>query len=276
MARRDQDMIEVQNRLGPRDPKEAALTITGEFLVVKALIEHLTDGMLDNKQYEFVKLIYKKFVDPLSNVDTYGKNIVQFAVTQLVTYIKPLQVFSQKYTKSIVGVAPDPGNFLDDRLRYLEAGLARLKQGDALLTNPLPSAMMSMGNFATAAMGNLSPLAPTGGFSNAGGTGNLGATTYGVLIDHFNQLKSRCASLEAEVKELTARREDATLEINSRSFALVREFDTFFNEDVLRLNSPGAADESAQLHVFFFLMGAVYWRWLTMTRMSHRPRTLPV
>ena len=49
MTRCDQDMVEVQNQLGPRDPKEVALTIMGEFLVVKALIQHLTDVMLDDK-----------------------------------------------------------------------------------------------------------------------------------------------------------------------------------------------------------------------------------
>ena len=115
----------------------------------------------------------------------------------------------------------------------------------------MPGVTMSMGNQATTAISNLSATAPTGGFSNPQGTGNLGATTANVFSDHFSQPKLRCDSLEARVKELTARGEDATLKINGYSFALLREFDTFFNEDVLRLNTPGAADESFKLHICF-------------------------
>ena len=85
-------------------------------------------------------------------------------------------------------MVPPPGDLLDAWLQFLEAGLVRVKQRGALLTNPLPNAMMSMSNFATAAIGNLSPLAPPGGFSNAGGTRNLDATTAGVSMDQFNQL----------------------------------------------------------------------------------------
>ena len=119
------------------------------------------------------------------------------------------------------------------------------------MTNPLPNATMSMSNFATPAMGNLSPLAPTGGFSNEGGTGNRGSTTAGVSIDHFNPLMLQCDSLKADRRELKASREDTTLKINGKSFSLMREFVTFFDKDVRRLNSPGAADEAAQLQVCF-------------------------
>ena len=117
MAPCDQDMVEVQNRLGPRNPKEAALTITGEFSVVKGVIQHLTDVMLDAEQVEFVKLIHDNFAVQLGQLDIFVKTLVQSDVTQLVPFMKPLQAFYQKHTKSpIVEAVPDPSDLLDARL----------------------------------------------------------------------------------------------------------------------------------------------------------------
>ena len=62
------------------------------------------------------------------------------------------------------------------------------------------------------------------GFSNPGVTGNLSATTAGVSMDEFNQLKVGCDTLEAEVRELKASWEDSAIEINRRVNLILRRF----------------------------------------------------
>ena len=59
MARRDQDMVEVQNWLGRRNANEAYLTIKEQLLVVKKLetqTQHLTDVILDDNECKIVHL----------------------------------------------------------------------------------------------------------------------------------------------------------------------------------------------------------------------------
>ena len=98
---------------------------------------------------------------------------------------------------------------------------------------PLSHATMSMNNFSTAAIGNLSSLAPPVGFLNPSGTRNLSATAAGVSMDEFNQLKVRCDTLEVEVRELRDSCNDFAIKINGRTFSLMQEFVTFYNQDVL-------------------------------------------
>ena len=65
----------------------------------------------------------------------------------------------------------------------LEERLTRLEGRTDYVVNPRPGAKMSMGNLSA----NYPPLTgPTGGFSNPGGAGNLGATTSGISLDQFN------------------------------------------------------------------------------------------
>ena len=97
-----------------------------------------------------------------------------------------------------------------------------------------------MNNFATAALGSLPTLAPPVGFSNPGGTGNLGTTTAGVSMDEFEQVLARCAVLEAEVKELKDSRDDSAIKVNGRKFSSIREFVTFYEQDILRVGFPGS------------------------------------
>lgn len=73
----------------------------------------------------------------------------------------------------------------------MELGLQQIEQRGASLVPPLSTATMSVNNFAMAALGSLPTLAPPVGFSNPGGTRNLGATgatTAGVSIDEFEQV----------------------------------------------------------------------------------------
>ena len=149
-------------------------------------------------------------------------------------------------------MVPAPVGFLDTWLQALDAGLLRVKQRGASFANLSPNATMSMHNhLPMAVMGNLSPLAPPVGFSNAGGTRNLCATTAGVSMDQFNQLLAGCDTLEAVVRELKASLEDSSIKINSKSFSSLQEFVMFYNQDVLRVDSPGALADDAELQVCF-------------------------
>ena len=122
MARRDQDMVVVQNRLGPRDPKELTLTITEECWVVRRVIQHLTDVMLDAKQLAFIKFLHNNYKVQLSQFDVFVRNAVQSGVNQLVPFITPLQSFHRKHTTSpLGGVVLAPVDFLDTRLQVLES-----------------------------------------------------------------------------------------------------------------------------------------------------------
>ena len=189
MARQIQDMVEVQNQLGPRDLKEAALTIMGEFTVLRTVIRHMTDVMLDGKQLAFIKLLNNNYKNQLGQFDVFVSNTVQSAANQLILFITPLQSFYWKNTTSPRGgVVPAPLDFLDTRLQASVARLLQVEQRGASLANPLPRATMSMNNLATTSMGNLFPLSPSVGFSNAGGTKHFGAITADVSIDEFNQL----------------------------------------------------------------------------------------
>ena len=189
MARRDQDMVEVQNRLGPRDPDEATCSIAGELLAMRTVIRHMTDVMLDGEQLAFIKVLYNNYKIQLSTFNDFVVNTVQTMVKQIILFITPLQVFYQKYTVSPRGgVIPSPVDFLDTWLQALEAGLLRVEHRGASLAHPSSNTTMSMNNFATAAMGKLFSLAPPVEFSNPGGTVNLSATTASVSMDEFNQL----------------------------------------------------------------------------------------
>ena len=81
MAHCNQDMVEVQNRLRPLDPNEAALTIRGQLLPVKELTRHLTGVMLDDAECKFVQLLSKKFGDTLSNLNIFVQTIIKSTVT---------------------------------------------------------------------------------------------------------------------------------------------------------------------------------------------------
>ena len=70
MARRDQDMVEVQNWSGPRNPDEVVLTFTQQLLVVKKLegqTRYLTDAMLDDDECTFSSLSTSSMVQRLAH-----------------------------------------------------------------------------------------------------------------------------------------------------------------------------------------------------------------
>ena len=108
-----------------------------------------------------------------------------------------------------------------------------------------------MNNFASSALGSLPPLAPPVGFSNPGGTGNLGATAAGVSVDEFEQVLARCATLEAEVRELKDSRDDSAIEVNGRKFSSMQEFVTFYEQHILRVGFPGAPADEDELQMCF-------------------------
>ena len=83
-----------------------------------------------------------------------------------------------------------PGDILNERLRHLEDGdrLSCIER----LTIPPGRNMAGV----TASIGNLSATIPDCGFSNPGGSGNVGAATSGVSLDQFTQLQSKYEILE--------------------------------------------------------------------------------
>ena len=93
MARRDQDMVEAQNRLGPPDPDEATCSIAVEFLAMRTIIYHITDVMLNNEQLAFIKVLYNNYKVQLSKFSEHVVNTAQSMVDQIIPFITPLQVF---------------------------------------------------------------------------------------------------------------------------------------------------------------------------------------
>ena len=104
MARCDDDMVEVQNRLGPRDPDEATCSIAGELSAMRAVIRHMTDGMLTKEQLAFIEVLYDKYKVNLSMFDEYVVNHVQTLANKIIPHIVKLNLFHKQHT-----VAP-PGS----------------------------------------------------------------------------------------------------------------------------------------------------------------------
>ena len=142
VERRDLDIVEIQNRLGPRDPDEVTCSIAGELSATRTVIRHLTDVMLTEGQRDFVKVLYDKYKVNLSTFDEYVVKTGQTMFEQLIPYIKRLQEFQHKHTLvPPVGVVRAPTDYLDSRLQALEAGLRRVEQGGASPAPPPSTAI---------------------------------------------------------------------------------------------------------------------------------------
>ena len=57
--------------------------------------------------------------------------------------------------------------------------------------------------------------------------------------------------MEVDVRELKTSCEDSSIKINGRSFSLWQKFVTFYDQNVLRVDSPGAPADNAELQVYF-------------------------
>ena len=90
MARRDQNMVEVQNRLGPRDTDEATCSNAEELLATRTVICHMTDVRLNKKQLAFIKVLYNNYKANLSTFDKYVVKTIQYMAYQIILYIKTL------------------------------------------------------------------------------------------------------------------------------------------------------------------------------------------
>ena len=55
VARRDQDIVKIQNQLGPRDTEEATCSVASKLSAMRTVIGHMTDVMLTKEQLAFVK-----------------------------------------------------------------------------------------------------------------------------------------------------------------------------------------------------------------------------
>ena len=104
VARHDQDMVEVQNRLGPHDPDKTTCSIAGELLAMGTVICHMTDVILTKEQVAFIKVLYNKYKVNLSTFDKYVINTVQSLAIQIIPYITKLQLFQEKHTVALPGV----------------------------------------------------------------------------------------------------------------------------------------------------------------------------
>ena len=93
VTRRDLDIVEIQNRLGPRDPDEVTCSIAGELSATQTVICHLTDVMLTEDQRAFVTVLYDKYKANLSTFDEYVVKTGQAMFNQLIPYIAKLQEF---------------------------------------------------------------------------------------------------------------------------------------------------------------------------------------
>ena len=90
VTRRDQDIVEIQNRLGPRDPDEATCSIAGDMSVMRMVIRHMTDVMLTEDQLAYVTVLYDKYKTNLSTFDDYVVKTVQTMANSLIPYFKTL------------------------------------------------------------------------------------------------------------------------------------------------------------------------------------------
>ena len=115
VAKHYQDMVEVQNWMGSRNPKEASAIIAAQLVAVTATTRHLTDVMLDNEKCNFVTNLYQTHGKKLAN---FGKEIITSAITQLTPYLIPCTRLCQVFTST--GPRSTPGDLLTSRLLNLE------------------------------------------------------------------------------------------------------------------------------------------------------------
>ena len=87
----------------------------------------------------------------------------------------------------------------------------------------------------------------------------MGATAAGVLVDAFKQLLSRFTAMEAELKALKESQDDCALSVNGHKFSSTREFKTYFDQEVLRVNLPGVPAADAELQKCFVDAGGLLY-----------------